>query len=99
MFSRIEVLKEAENIDEGLGSPEWRLTLCLLVSWIVTFLVSCKGIQSSGKASYFLAMFPYVILFAMLIRAVTLEGADIGILYFIKPDWDKLKSAEVSGDT
>lgn len=92
---RIEALKEAENIDHGVGLPEWRLTLCLLVSWIVTFLVCAKGVQTSGKASYFLAIFPYVILFAILIRSVTLEGAGQGILYFISPRWEKLKEAKV----
>lgn len=54
-----------------------------------------KGIKSSGKASYFLAIFPYVILFGLLIRAVTLDGAFEGIKYFITPQWDKLLDTEV----
>ncbi|KAF2902507.1 hypothetical protein ILUMI_03679 [Ignelater luminosus] len=93
-FTR-EVLKEKQQIDDGIGLPEWRLTLCLLVSWIVTFIVSVRGVKSSGKASYFLALFPYVIMLALLIRAVTLEGAGKGILYFIEPKWDKLLTADV----
>lgn len=95
LLFRIEVLKESENIDDGIGLPEWRLTICLFISWMITFLVCCKGIQSSGKASYFLAMFPYVILLAMLVRAVTLDGAATGILYFIRPNWAKLADAKV----
>lgn len=62
----------------------------------MTFAVCAKGIQSSGKASYFLAIFPFVILLALLVRAVTLEGATDGILYFITPQWDQLKNANVS---
>lgn len=54
------------------------------------------GVQSSGKAAYFLALFPYVIMFILLIRAVTLPGAWNGILYFIRPQWDKLLDANVS---
>ncbi|KAF5304937.1 hypothetical protein FQA39_LY18987 [Lamprigera yunnana] len=90
-----EVLKQKEQIEDGIGFPEWRLTLCLLVSWILTFSVSAKGVKSSGKASYFLALFPYVIMIAILIRAVTLNGAVTGILYFITPEWNKLATAEV----
>lgn len=58
--------------------------------------VLIKGVQSSGKASYFLALFPYVVIFILLIRAVTLPGAGAGILYFIRPQWDKLFDPTVS---
>ncbi|KAF2901807.1 hypothetical protein ILUMI_04380 [Ignelater luminosus] len=93
-FTR-EVLKEKTQIDDGLGTPDWKLTLCLLLAWIITAFVSIRGVKSSGKVSYFLALFPYVIMFALLVRAVTLEGSAEGILYFIRPDWDKLLTAEV----
>ncbi|KAL1497741.1 hypothetical protein ABEB36_008647 [Hypothenemus hampei] len=95
LYFRIDVLKEYADLSEGIGTPDWQLTLCLLASWIVTFAVCAKGIQSSGKASYFLAIFPYVILFSLLIRAVTLEGSGRGILYFINPQWEQLLNAKV----
>lgn len=44
-----------------------------------------KGIQSSGKAAYFLAVFPYIVLILLLIRSATLEGAIDGMIYFIQP--------------
>ncbi|CAH1972718.1 unnamed protein product [Acanthoscelides obtectus] len=95
MWFRAEVLKEWDDISEGIGLPEWRLTLCLLFCWIVVFAVCAKGVHSSGKASYFLALFPYVVLAALLIRAVTLSGAGTGILYFVEPKWEMLKTAKV----
>lgn len=52
--------------------------------------------KSSGKASYFLALFPYVIMITLLIRAATLDGAGNGMYYFIETDWAKLKDASVS---
>ena len=88
-------MKERSEIDDGIGYPDWKLTTCLLFSWIVIYLVVKKGIRSSGKASYFLAIFPYVILSALLIRAVTLDGAMNGILFFIKPEWSKLLDPKV----
>lgn len=92
---RIDVLKESVDISNGIGTPDWQLVLCLLVAWTITFGVCAKGIQSSGKASYFLALFPYVVLLALLIRAVTLEGSGMGILYFFNPKWEKLLDAKV----
>ncbi|XP_067006231.2 sodium-dependent nutrient amino acid transporter 1 isoform X2 [Anabrus simplex] len=89
------VLNEPANIEDGIGVPEWRLTLCLLLSWILVYLVTVRGVKSSGKAAYFLALFPYVVLIALLVRGATLPGAGDGILYFITPVWDKLLSPSV----
>ncbi|XP_072381161.1 sodium-dependent nutrient amino acid transporter 1-like [Diabrotica undecimpunctata] len=95
MFFRREVLKEKDNISDGLGAPDWKLTLFLLVSWFATFLVSIKGVRSSGKASYFLAIFPYIVMIVLLIRASTLPGAAEGMKYFVYADFSRLKDAEV----
>lgn len=91
-------MKEIDDISEGIGTPDWRLTLLLLASWVITFLVSVKGVKSSGKASYFLALFPYVIMITLLIRAATLEGAADGMFFFIETDWMKLLDADVRMD-
>lgn len=84
------VLHEKENIDDGIGWPNWKLALCLFGSWTAICAVLFQGVKSSGRFSYFLAIFPYVVLISLLIRAVTLDGAIDGILYFITPKWSKL---------
>ncbi|KAK2717348.1 hypothetical protein QYM36_006213, partial [Artemia franciscana] len=89
------VLHQIDNIDDGIGPPEWRLTLCLLFSWTVLFLILAKGVSSSGKTAYFTALFPYVILLTLLVRGVTLPGAYEGIMFYITPQWDKILEAKV----
>ncbi|XP_012151994.2 sodium-dependent nutrient amino acid transporter 1 [Megachile rotundata] len=84
------VLQEKDSIDDGIGLPDWKLTLCLFISWLSVVLITFQGVKSSGKASYFLAIFPYIILVSLLVRAVTLEGAVDGILFFITPKWSML---------
>lgn len=54
-----------------------------------------KGIKSSGKASYFLAIFPYVIMAVLFVRAVTLPGAVNGIAYLFTPQWNELANPRV----
>lgn len=49
----------------------------------------------SVQVVYFTALFPYVILIALLINNVQLPGALNGIKFFIVPEWDKLLSVEV----
>ncbi|XP_035787557.1 sodium-dependent nutrient amino acid transporter 1-like isoform X2 [Anopheles albimanus] len=93
-FTKI-VLKELDGIDDGIGLPDLRLTLFLVLSWSLVLLTLIKGVKSSGKASYFLALFPYVVMTVLLIRACTLPGAVDGIIYFLKPQWDKILDPKV----
>lgn len=90
-FFQKEVLQiDLSGFANGIEAPEWRLSLCLLFSWVILFIVLAKGVQSSGKVAYFTALFPYFVLFIMLIRGATLPGASKGITFFIKPRWEKL---------
>lgn len=72
-----------------------QLTIWLAVAWLVVYLVIIKGVKSSGKISYFLAIFPYAVLLTLLVRAVTLEGAWHGIKFFIQPDFSTLLRPQV----
>lgn len=95
IWFRKTVIHEYDDISEGIGLPDWRLTLALFISWLTTFLVIVKGVKTAGKAAYFLAIFPYVILITLLVRAVTLDGAIDGIIYFLKPNWSELLNLKV----
>ncbi|KAA0194672.1 nutrient amino acid transporter 1-like [Hyalella azteca] len=91
-----EVLRsDPSGLDNGMSAPEWRLSLCLLFSWLLIFLVLVKGVASSGKVAYFTALFPYLVLFILLGRGATLPGAVDGIIYFLKPQWEKLLEVKV----
>lgn len=96
LFFTKTVLRENDNIEQGLGSPNWDLVLCLLVAWLIIAVILIKGIRSSGKASYFLAIFPYIVMIILLGRAVTLPGSWDGIVYFLKPQWSELLNPNVS---
>ncbi|CDI98356.1 sodium and chloride dependent glycine [Echinococcus multilocularis] len=75
---------------EDFGTPVWHITLCLLFSWIVVVLSLIKGVQSLGKVSYFTAIFPYIMLTILLVRAATLEGSLEGVKYYVTPDFSRL---------
>lgn len=70
--------------------PVWNLIGFLVMSWTIVFFIVFRGIKSSGKASYALALFPYVVLIILLVKAMTLPGSLNGIAYFFKPQWDKM---------
>ncbi|XP_012940461.1 sodium- and chloride-dependent glycine transporter 1 [Aplysia californica] len=83
---------------EHFGQPKWDLVLCLLLAWIICFFCLIKGIKTTGKVVYFTAIFPYVVLFILFFRGVTLDHAIIGIRYFIIPDFGRLLDANVWKD-
>ena len=51
---------------------------------------------SCSQVAYFTALFPYAMLLTLLIRGVTLKGAAEGIKYYLRPDFSRLASAQVS---
>ncbi|KAK2711505.1 sodium- and chloride-dependent GABA transporter 1-like [Artemia franciscana] len=85
-------LQRTETIDD-LGNIQWEIFGCLIIGWILVYLIIWKGLHNSGKIIWFTALFPYVIIVVLLVRAVTLPGADVGMLAFITPQWDLLLTA------
>jgi len=80
------------------GDLNWRLVLALFVAWLLTSLVLIKGTKSSGKVAYFTAIFPYVVLLILFIRAMTIPGHMKGIEFYITPNWTMLWEPRVWGD-
>ncbi|XP_070531963.1 sodium- and chloride-dependent glycine transporter 1-like [Ptychodera flava] len=89
-----QVLQRSSDITET-GHIVWQLALCMLFAWFIVFCCLFKGIKSSGKVVYFTATFPYVVLFILLIRGVTLPGYYDGVLFFITPNWETLSKPQV----
>ncbi|CAF0878898.1 unnamed protein product [Brachionus calyciflorus] len=88
------VLEMSDGIDNPIGM-NWKLVCSLFVCWMLAFLSLYKGIQSLGKVSYVTAIFPYIMLFALIIRGVTLPGSMKGIIYYIgSVDLSKLLSVK-----
>ncbi|XP_067113843.1 LOW QUALITY PROTEIN: sodium- and chloride-dependent GABA transporter 2-like [Osmerus mordax] len=93
-FWQRRVLKISSGMEE-VGSIRWELALCLLLTWVICYFCVWKGIKSTGKAAYFTATFPYVMLLVLLVRGVTLPGAINGIVYYLYPDFARLSDPQV----
>jgi len=72
------------------GAIVWPLAGCLALAWFLVWLCVVKGVHSAGKVAWFTALFPYLVLAIMLVRGLTLEGASIGLKWYLTPRFDKL---------
>ncbi|XP_008305120.1 sodium- and chloride-dependent GABA transporter ine [Stegastes partitus] len=84
-FFKYRMLEQTAGVHEA-GTLRWQLFLILILAWIIIYLCIFKGVKSTGKVVYFTALFPYVILIALLINNVQLPGALNGIIFFIVPE-------------
>ncbi|XP_077579503.1 sodium- and chloride-dependent GABA transporter 2-like [Stigmatopora nigra] len=93
-FWERRVLKLSSGI-EDIGSIRWELLGCLVAMWVICYFCIWKGVKSTGKVVYFTATFPYVMLFILLIRGLTLPGARQGVEFYLLPELSRLSDPQV----
>ncbi|XP_052000718.1 sodium-dependent neutral amino acid transporter B(0)AT1-like [Xyrauchen texanus] len=89
-----ETLNISPNI-ESSGIIQWKLAVCLAAAWCIVYVCFIRGIETTGKAIYVTATFPYVVLTIFLIQSLTLPGATLGLKYLFSPNWETLKNPKV----
>ncbi|XP_073848673.1 serotonin transporter [Musca autumnalis] len=78
-----------------MGPVKPTLALCVFGVFVLVYFSLWKGVRSAGKVVWVTALAPYVVLIILLIRGVSLPGADEGIKYYLTPEWHKLKNSRV----
>ncbi|KAI1713828.1 sodium:neurotransmitter symporter family domain-containing protein [Ditylenchus destructor] len=96
-FWERRVLKQSSSISE-FGGIQWELFFIMAASWVVVYFALWKGITQARKFVYFCALFPYCLLFVLLIRGLTLPGAWTGISFYLTPNITKLAEPTVWKD-
>ncbi|MCH8004107.1 MAG: sodium-dependent transporter [Nanoarchaeota archaeon] len=88
------VLQISESVD-SIGTIVPAVFIGLLISWILIYFCVWKGVRSVSKVVMWTVPLPIILLFVLLIRAFTLDGAMIGIVEYITPDFSALFDTEV----
>jgi len=93
-FWKYYILRQSSGLHEMGAIDNWPMFVAFLVSWICIYLCIFKGVTSSGKVVYFSATAPYLMLFVLFVRGISLDGAFDGVAYLFKPDFAKLAMSE-----
>ncbi|XP_037052346.1 sodium- and chloride-dependent GABA transporter ine isoform X1 [Bradysia coprophila] len=93
-FFENKVLQISSGIEHP-GGMRWELVACLVCAWILVYFAIWKSIKSSAKVRYVTATLPFVLIIIFLGRALTLDGAELGLRYFFQPKWELLGNANV----
>uniref|UniRef100_A0A8P4K302 Transporter n=1 Tax=Dicentrarchus labrax TaxID=13489 RepID=A0A8P4K302_DICLA len=84
-----ETLNTSTAIDEA-GGLQWWMVLSLVAAWILLYVCSIRGIETTGKAVYITSTLPYLVLTIFLVRGLTLKGSIDGIKFLFTPDVNEL---------
>ncbi|KJH44926.1 sodium-dependent acetylcholine transporter domain protein [Dictyocaulus viviparus] len=88
---REDVLMLSSEFTE-VGTLNWYLGICVLLSWMAVFLCLFQGVKSSGKVVYVVVVLPFIIITVLLARLLTLEGSVVALLHFLQPDWHAIQN-------
>jgi NSS family neurotransmitter:Na+ symporter len=79
----------------ALGSLNPSLLIGLALTWIVILICIWKGPETVSKVVYATVFIPWIILAILVVRGITLDGAAIGLAYYLQPVFSKLLSGKV----
>ncbi len=80
----------------NLGSLIIPTTIGALIIWVIVWFISHRDLNEGiGKISKILIPALFIIMIGMVIYALTLPGASIGIQTLLQPDWSKLTDINI----
>lgn len=87
-------MQKTDSIDD-FGGLIWQLVVALFVAWLIVFFITVRGVDAVGKIVYITTSFPYILLLILGIQGWMLDGAGLGISYYITPNIEKLGTVQV----
>ncbi len=78
-----------------LGGLTLGVVSMLLVTWLCIYLIIVKGIERVAKVVMITVPLPVFILVGLAFSSLSLDGADVGLEYFFRPEMSALLDPEV----
>ncbi len=79
----------------ALGGLRMPIVWSLIGVWVAMFLCIFRGIHFIGKLVLIIVPIPWIMLFLLLYRSLTIEGSAAGVKYFLEPNWSMLGDVHI----
>ncbi len=79
----------------SFGSFRMPIVWSLIGVWFFMFMSTYRGIRFVGKLVLFIVPIPWLMLFLLLFRSLSMEGSIVGVDYFLKPNWSCLADVNI----
>ncbi len=84
-------LQMPENAPPGtLGGLVPNIVWSLIVVWVMIYLCIFRGVRLVSRIVLWTVPLPWLMLLILTVRGLTLEGAETGLEYYLRPVWSEL---------
>lgn len=77
------------------GGLSWPVVIGLALTWVAVFLIIHRGLKVVSKVVMVTVPLPIILLVALLIRTIYLNGAEAGLAYYLTPRFEELLKPSV----
>jgi SNF family Na+-dependent transporter len=96
-YFREEFLQTSDHVFDINKHVVWIMVSMVWVA-ILTFITVIKGMDSAKMAVYIIIPLPYIIMFLLLMKGISLEGWYIGWNYLFTAEWERLFTFQIWRD-
>jgi len=79
----------------AIGGISIAVLVMVIITWIVIYLIVVKGIKMVSKVVMLTVPAPYILMTILAFFTLRLHGADVGLEYYLRPDFHALINPEV----
>ncbi|KHJ86769.1 Sodium:neurotransmitter symporter family protein [Oesophagostomum dentatum] len=91
----LDILSLTDYTQLSITLPERHIVLALATAWLIVFMGVCRGNTWMSWAIRFTATIPYLMLFILLIRGLSLPGASLGLTFLFSSASDDISSLKL----
>ncbi|KAL6725544.1 hypothetical protein Aduo_007590 [Ancylostoma duodenale] len=95
LFFHLDILSLTDYTHLTITLPERHIVLALATAWLLVYLGVCRGTTWMSWAIRFTATIPYLMLFILLIRGLSLPGASLGLKFLFSSASDSISSLKM----
>ncbi|KAK3281407.1 hypothetical protein CYMTET_10800 [Cymbomonas tetramitiformis] len=90
-----EVLNKSADLENGLGTLNWKLSMSVIIQWTLVFLCTSKGVKTTEVVVKLSTPLPFIMLGILLGYGSSLDGAGDGVeAYIAKFEHESLSSID-----